>query len=112
MSESTKQVWVVYQNTDLTEGRGREVPIYVCESKSTAQRLSRKQGVMGSDAAVSQCEAVMHKGRWCAPVEILSASKADVEADRSAEKLAALVERAKALGMTIDDLKLLAKALP
>jgi hypothetical protein len=40
---------VVWCNSDLTEGRGYEFPMFVCESQVTALRLGRKRGVQGTD---------------------------------------------------------------
>ncbi|HHO0758299.1 TPA: hypothetical protein ACRTNY_001360 [Aeromonas hydrophila] len=54
----TKEVWVVYTNSDLTEGRGHQYPIHVCGSASTAARMATRKGVQGSDANVSKEIAV------------------------------------------------------
>ena len=45
----TKEVWVVYTNTDLhARGRGHEYPIHVCGSPATAARMSIRKGVQGA----------------------------------------------------------------
>ena len=62
----TKEVWVVYTNTDLTEGRGHQYPIHVCGSASTAARMATRKGVQGSDANVSKEIAVKVRGSWLA----------------------------------------------
>lgn len=37
----TKEVWVVTTNTDLTEGRGKEVGLAFCEQYATARRIGK-----------------------------------------------------------------------
>ena len=44
----TKEVWVVYTNTDLTEGRGHQYPIHVCGSASTAARMRHARASRGA----------------------------------------------------------------
>ncbi|MAB96969.1 MAG: hypothetical protein CMK71_02730 [Pseudomonadaceae bacterium] len=107
-----KQVWVVYQNTDLPEGRGRELPIAVCESQSTALRLAKNKGVMGSNASVIERQAIFQCGEWLAPVQIIEPSDKEVEADRRMADFNAVIEKAKALGLTIEDLKTLSRDAP
>ena len=52
----TKDVWVVYTNTDLTEGRGYQYPIHVCGSPATAERMAiRKKSRMSYMATVNVC---------------------------------------------------------
>lgn len=110
----TKPVWVVWQNTDLTEGRGYLVPIHVCESETTAYRLAKGKGVQGSDAEVSFGEAVKHMGHWCAPVQVIKPTAKDIDAD--ARKAAAreadrrkheALERARLAGLSEEDIQAL-----
>jgi len=108
----TKTVWVVWQNTDLTEGRGRQVPIAVCGGRYTAMRLAKNNGVQGCDADVSSFEAILHKGAWCAPVQIIPPNKADVAKERAAAELQAVIDRAQALGLSKEDLQVIARGEP
>lgn len=113
MSElETRPVWIVWQNTDLTEGRGHQVPIAVCAARSTARRMSKKMGVQGSDADVSSFEAVLHKNIWCAPVQVIPPSKEDLAKEKSMAELQAVVDRAKALGLSKEDLQIIARGEP
>jgi hypothetical protein len=50
----TKIAYAVYSNTDLNEGRGKEIRLGICESRTTAARLSRRRGVQGTDAIIRE----------------------------------------------------------
>lgn len=106
MSE-TKTIYVVWTNTDLTEGRGHQIPIAYAESVATAARLAKKRGVMGSDADYRRFEAVKHGGYWCAPVSIERPSEHDKVVDETNDRKAAALEKARQLGLTDDDLEAL-----
>ncbi|MCY1341529.1 hypothetical protein D9M68_138770 [compost metagenome] len=110
----TKQVWIVWTNTDLTEGRGGEFPLFVCESETTAYRMSKKQGVQGSDARVTPFEAVLHNNRWCAPVRIHQPTTEDRNTDlkREQARLAdqrrhEALQRARDAGLSEEDIAIL-----
>jgi hypothetical protein len=103
----TKPIYVVWTNTDLTEGRGHQIPIAYAESESTAARLAKKRGVMGSDADYRLFEAVKHGGHWCAPVSIERPSVDDKARDETNARKAAALAKARQLGLTDDDLEAL-----
>lgn len=111
--EKVKNVWIVYTNTDLTEGRGHQYPKYVCENKFTAIRMAKNQGVQGCDAEVVQSIAVKLEGRggWLAPVQIHSPHEDDrrkQEAEEHQQEIekqkAEIIEKAKALGLSDEDI--------
>lgn len=100
-----KTVWVVWGNTDLTEGRGRNYALYYCETKATAIRMSKGKYVMGSDCPVTEQTMFYRNGHWYAPGALLtSASKEDllVEQKRTAAEQAVL--KAVRLGMTSEEI--------
>ena len=103
----TKEVWVVYTNSDLTEGRGHQYPIHVCGSPATAERMAIRKGVQGSDANVSKMTAVKVRGSWLAPVEIVKANDKDRQLDEQNKMRKLAREKAKAAGLSDDDIKLL-----
>lgn len=113
----SKEVWVVWTNTDRTEGRGYMYPLHVCESQATAIRKAKNEGVMGSNASVEKGLAVrVGNSGWLAPVKIVAASEEDkrndailrqMEEDKQ-RKLAA-IERAKAAGLSDEDIEALNK---
>lgn len=111
------KVYVVYTNSDLTEGRGYNYPIYTCLSKTTAKRLASKRGVMGSDADVIESIAIKldgRKHRFLSDVQVTLPSSTDEEEDKKLQqlkekaKLAELVmEKAKSLGLSDEEIKTL-----
>jgi len=109
-----KQVWVVAVNTDLTEGRGMQKIIHVCDMRATALRLGKKKDVQGSDARVSQANAICEGGVWLAPATIVRPSSEDTYnqeiIDRDlAKKIrrTEAIERAEKAGLSADDIEAL-----
>lgn len=100
----TKVVFVVWSNTDLTEGRGRQIPIYVCASQTTANRLSEKAGVQSTKADVYETEAYRIENKWYAPTHIRSATLADKKIDTARKSREEIVKRAKEFGLSDDDI--------
>jgi hypothetical protein len=118
MSTETKTVYVVWANTDMTEGRGVEYIKHFCEKESTAQRLAKKGYVMGSDARYTEQTLYKHDGRWFGPVMISSPSEQDsrqeAELARQREakaKRTAAINRAKGLGLSEEDIALLSEGV-
>lgn len=105
--QNSKEVWVAWTNTDCTEGRGRQIPKAVCDLKATAIRLGRKGSVQGSDCQVSKSIAVMVNNCWLIPGVIHAQTPEDVKAQNHMDKKQAAMEKAKAAGLTDEDLKLL-----
>lgn len=111
-----KQIYVVWTNTDLTEGRGREYIDYHCEKQSTANRLAKKNYVMGTDSRVTTEKMFFVNGRWYAPgPNVIGPTKEDeiVERQLEAERIAAeakakALAKARELGLTEADLAALA----
>lgn len=109
MSE-TRTVYVAYTNTDCTEGRGYDVPIAVCALEITAMRLARKQYVQGSDGPVRKMELVKIDGKWYAPssaINVIEPTREDEAAQKQLDAKRAIVEKAKAAGLTDDEIKAL-----
>lgn len=106
------EAFVVWQNTDLTEGRGRVLPIRVCKTEATARRLAKKQDVQGSDCMIT-CEAIEKGpgGHWYGPVALVEPTTEDrnmqLGLDRQAEakeRRENAIEKARQLGLTDEDL--------
>lgn len=110
MSESARTVYVAYTNTDLTEGKGRDVPIAVCELEITAMRLARKQYVQGCDGPVRKMELVKIEGKWYAPgaaINVIQPTRDDEIAQEKLNAKRAVIAKAKAAGLTDDEIKAL-----
>ncbi|MFG5862758.1 hypothetical protein [Metapseudomonas sp. CR1201] len=110
----TRTVWMVLVNTDLTEGKGRNIPIYICASETTARRMGRKRNVQGSDADVIKAEAIFHNGRWCAPVQIHEPTTEDRNEDYKLEQARQAdqrrheaLQRAREAGLSEEDIAIL-----
>lgn len=107
--QETKKVWVAWTNTDCTEGRGFVVPKAVCELHATAIRIGKKGSVQGSDCNVTEEVAVRIENRWLVPGRIHYATKEDVEAQKIADDRAEALRRAKAAGLSDEDLRMIAR---
>ena len=102
--------WVAYTNQDLTEGRGRDIPIAVCELEATAIRLAKKRYVQGSDGPVRAIELLKIGSAWYAPiVAVISAppTKEDCAYQTALDTRKEALSKAKALGLTDSDLAVL-----
>lgn len=97
----TKTVWIVWTNTDTTEGRGTQYPLHICESRATAERLSVGVGVMGSDGGIEAFEAVQHEGgSFLAPFYLRCTSPIDKLRQAQIDAKEAAIRRARELGMS------------
>jgi hypothetical protein len=113
MKKST--VYVAFINSDLTEGRGISIPLAVCQTKTTAVRLGKGKNVQGSNAVVKPIDLIeiTEKGnaKWYAPVKeclnIVTPSKQDLALEKERIKREKITQRAKELGLTEDEIKIL-----
>ena len=102
-----RTVWVAYTNTDCTEGRGHDVAIAVCAAEATALRLARKQYVQGSDGPVRKMEVVKIDGKWYAPsaaITVVEPTREDIAAQVAIDAKRAALDKAKAAGLTDEDI--------
>ena len=102
-----KKVWVSWINTDLTEGRGRQIPLCVCESKATSIRMGRKKNVQGCNAEIRGAIAVKYEGKWLGPCNIISPSSEDKIEDAKENNYQIAKEKAKKLGLSEEDISAL-----
>lgn len=107
--QETKRVWVAWTNTDCTEGRGRQVPLHVAESYEAAVRLGRKGSVQGCDCTVTESVAVKVANQWLVPGQIQYETKGDKALRLLREKRDAAIDRAKAAGLSDDDIAALVR---
>ena len=102
--------WVAYTNTDCTEGRGRDVAIATCEIEATAVRLARGRYVQGSDGPVRPIELLFERGQWwvpCSLLNVIAPTSDDLATQKALDNKKAAITKAKAAGLTDDDLKAL-----
>ena len=53
MQDKTQKAYIVWSNTDLTEGRGYEYPMCICSKEATAAAILKAQnlGLSAEDIA-------------------------------------------------------------
>ena len=100
-------VFVVWTNTDCTEGRGYQYPIHVCQKRSTALRLSKRKGVQGTDAEVTTGLAVKVNGSWLANVRIERPTAEDDKLQAIIDAKDAVIAKMVAAGISDDEMKIL-----
>lgn len=106
----TKVAYVVMCNTDLTEGRGTQYAMAVTENPITAKRLGEGRYVQGSDCPIEQVTVVKIDGSWYLPtqaVRFVEPSHGDLVAQELLTKKQVAIDKAKAAGLTDDDIKLI-----
>lgn len=112
---TTEVLWAVYTNTDTTEGRGREYVKHFCRLRATALRLGRKGYVQGGDCPVKPVEVLVLDGKRVLPMSVIAIENATA-ADEAAEarwlSRESVIERAKGLGLTQDEINLIAGGAP
>lgn len=112
MSQEKKMLWAVRTNTDLTEGRGRQYVLHFCEIEATANRLAKGGYVQGCDCPVDQVEVLVLDGQHVLPVSLINVVKPSREDEAVEARLIArraALEKAKAAGLSEDEIKLLAQ---
>lgn len=112
MSDETRKeiLWAVRTNTDLTEGRGRQYVKHFCKLKATANRLAKKGYVQGGDCPVDPVEVLVLDGKRVLPmslIDVVAPTKEDEAEEQRILARRAAMEKAKAAGLSDDELKLL-----
>ena len=103
--QETKRVWLAIGNTDCTEGRGRPLIRFVCESEATARRLGKKGSVQGSDCDTQESIALRVDNRWLVPGYIESCTESDIKMQDAINKRSILMDRVRKAGITEDEMK-------
>jgi len=120
-SLSTMTGYIVWTNTDLTEGRGSEYPLAICETLSTAKRLAKGKYVMGTDCTVTESTIYRiktdHDGyyRWFGPIQLIDPSKEDIDNEDiikkqkdKEERLNTIIEKVReSMCLTDEEIKVL-----
>ena len=109
--DDVRDVWIVWKNTDDTEGRGSQYISHVCGTEATALRLGRGNHVMGSNCPIEKAKSYKIGGAWHQPSPVVPESSDDrkvqakIDAERSVKGLAerALIKAAE-LGLSPDDI--------
>lgn len=99
------KIWVVWSNTDLTEGRGNSFPKYLCSKESTALRLRKGCGVQGTNGDITEENAYFIGNKLYAPAMILNSTKEDDREQERLDKKKIAIEKALKLGLTNEDIE-------
>lgn len=108
-------LWAVYTNDDLTEGRGRQFVKHFCKTQATANRLAKRGYVQGTDCPVEPVEALLVEGKYFLPTSMLNIvppSPEDEAKQRLIDARKLALEKAKALGLSDDEIAALVKGGP
>lgn len=109
-------VYVAYVNSDLNEGRGRDIPFVVCELKETAIRLGKGKNVQGADARVRPVDLIEITNErgvslWYAPVreciDIKLPNKSDKIQEGKRKMEEKIVQKAKDAGLSDEEIRIL-----
>ena len=101
-------VWVVWVNSDLTEGKGYQYPLAVCACEATAKRLAKKQDVQGTDGDVRKDSRFEIDGQWYGRFNLVNPSREDDAKQALLEKINLVKAKANAAGLTKEEIALLA----
>ena len=104
--EKILDVYVVWQNTDLTEGRGKQRNIATCLLKTTAERLGKGRGVQGCNCMVTRERAYVIDGRTYCIGNLEHPSDSDHEKEKKEKIKNAVLEKAKAV-LTDEEIEIL-----
>lgn len=107
MKVISKNVWAVFSNTDLTEGRGREYIKYFCESKITAMRLGKDGYVMGTPAPIRQVKVYSLPNEYglFGRVHVILPNEEDKEKQKDLDKATKFKQFCESNGISIEELR-------
>ncbi len=103
------KLFVVYTNSDCTEGRGSEYPIHHCTSEVTALRLGKGGYVMGTDCPIKEEEFNFIAGHYYKdPIKVTLPTDEDNRVAASLTfKRQRTIEKARRLGLSDEEIDLL-----
>lgn len=99
-----RKVFVVWTNMDLTEGRGGDFVMTVCEKPTTALRVGKGRYVQGTNCPITESFAFRIGTKWFVPGRIIKPSKEDKAIEERLALRTVAVNKAKAAGLTDDDI--------
>lgn len=102
-----RDLYAVWTNTDLTEGRGMEYPFAICIEESTALRLALGKGVQGHQAPVTKVKAFRFNNWVHAPVRVHQPTPEDLATQKKIDTASAVIAKARAAGLTNEEINAL-----
>lgn len=103
------EVWQVYCNTDLTEGRGSEYILYHCKSLATAQRLAKGRYIMGSDCPIHKGNIYKLGSVYYVPGKVEQPSSEDLKIQKEIDLKESIISKVKEAGISLEELEILLK---
>lgn len=110
----TKEVFGVWINTDLTEGRGSDYVFAFCEAEATAKRLGKGRNIQGCDGRITKEKMLLIDNTWYAPHGngfLTPPNAADIEEEKKLKKereekllREKILDKARALGLTDEEI--------
>jgi leucyl aminopeptidase len=101
-------VWVVWSNTDLTEGRGREFAKHICRFETTAKRLASKSYVQGSDCPYEEIPLLSlqigYRNYKFSAVRVIEPTDKDTKEQTQLNKTKEAEQKALKLGLTPEEI--------
>jgi len=109
----TREVFAVMSNTDLTEGRGNQYVKAYCETSATAKRIGRKGYFQGGDCPIYTKTLFKPDGetQWHGPVKIEAPTDADRKVQVKIDEQNTALEKARASGLSDEEIKLIKSAI-
>lgn len=101
---SIREAFVVWSNSDLTEGKGYEYPVYICLKEATARRLSKKGYVQGADCPITKSTVFSIGSQAYGPIRLIHSTLEDDRKQKEIDKTEAAIQKAKAAGLTEEDI--------
>ena len=105
--KETIPAFIVWRNSDLTEGRGYNYPIYACRKESTARRLAEGIDVQGTDGRIEAMNLYRIDGFVYGPTIVAQPSKEDDKEQDRLDSLKRVREKAKLAGLTEEEITIL-----
>lgn len=99
-----KDVYIAWTNTDLTEGRGFQYPLAVCDKKATAIRLGKGKSVQGSDCEIRPAKGYRINNQWYYPGRPTGSTKEDDAREKELNKRDEARQKAIDAGLTDEDI--------
>lgn len=101
------RIFIVFTNSDLTEGRGYPVFVDAFFSETSAKRAAKGIGVQGTDGTIEESIAIYINEQWFIPYNIKKPSINDVAKDKRKEEIKEVLDKIKSLGLTSKEMELL-----
>lgn len=116
MKHKSQDVYVVMGSLDRNSGEAPDYPMCITTSLALAKRVGKHRYIQGGDCPIKKNKAYIIDGQWYGPVYIDPPTEKDKEEDKrllkeevDERKRQQIIKRAKELGLTDKEIKLLSR---